>query len=392
MKILIFLPMLTEGGAEHQGFLLARYLKDRGYAVEVWGFANRRGLGSLIPKLKRWGLEYQEIRWQLRGRRLFTRPATNLMSWIGHALMKIQYYSLPKHLAKRKFDVVIPFTFWPSLIASAYYSKWSAGICVWNHRGGYDDGKISYNRAFVRGVLRHRPIFVANSLIGARFLRDKFNLKPDEVFVIRNCFIPEGALIQNKSTRFPLDLDLSLVHVANFFPQKDYETILEALRLLKERQIPFRMHFFGGFLSAEDEQQFLARVRHLQLSSHVSYHGARSHDEILEFLNSADVGLLSSSNEGQPNALMEYMYAGLPIIATRIPGIQEVAGSINEPWLFDPRDSVGLAVRIESLFANPELRASLGRQNRDRILRHFGPDQTLRQWEQLVLSRLTNHA
>jgi len=286
---------------------------------------------------------------------------------------------------QRRFDAIIPFTFWPSLVACLFRKNFDAGKVFWNHRGGYDDAGILYNKFLTARVLAHRPQFMANSNAGAQFLRDKFNLTSDGVTIIPNAYRPETEGSKTEKTwETKASQELSLVHVANFYPEKDCDTLLRALQLLNRRKVACRLHFCGRFLQASDEAIFFDRVRELNLRASIVYHGAATRQEVLRLLLEADIGLLSSKSEGQPNSLMEYMYAGLPVVATRIPGIQEVVGDANEKWLFRIGDAERLAELLACLNENPDLRVELGRRNRERIIKCFGPEQVLPKWADLL--------
>ena len=385
MRILIFLPCLTLGGAERQGLIVARYLKERGHDVEVWGFPVAAGSATLITELRRHDLRHLELAsrpyldWQ------FSKDGLSFAFFIG-------YYRWSKHLQRfasimpqRIFDAIIPFTFWPSLIACLMREKLGADKCYWNHRGGYDDAGVLHNTFLANQVLKHGPQFLANSRAGARFLQDKFGLSSAQITVIPNAYVTDGE--GSKSGSVPKDsrsTELSLIQVANFFPEKDYDTLLGALQMLNEQGTLCRLHFCGGFLSDSNRSKFFARVRELGIQHLVVHHGTMTRRDVFRLLLDSDIGLLSSKSEGQPNSVMEYMYIGLPVIATKIPGIQEIVGEENEKWLFQVGDAKGLAGLIRSLKENPALRAELGQRNRQRIIEHFGPEQVLPRWAELV--------
>jgi glycosyltransferase involved in cell wall biosynthesis len=288
-------------------------------------------------------------------------------------------------LPGRDFDVIVPFTFWPSLAACLMRERLGASRMFWNHRGGYDGAGVPYSAFLVQRVLAKRPVFLANSVAGARFLSDTFRLPPADVKIIPNAYVPDQPLAAEPSAPVRSRTnELSLIQVANFYPEKDYDTLLEALRILKTGGAVCRLHFCGEFLSDAERSRFLARTRELGVEDKVEYHGPTPRERVLDLLSTSDIGLLSSRSEGQPNSVMEYMYAGLPVVGTRIAGIQELVGAGNEEWLFDVGDAEGLARLIGRLAADPLLRTDIGRRNRRRIVEHFAPEQVLPQWSDLV--------
>ena len=88
-------------------------------------------------------------------------------------------------------------------------------------------------------------------------------------------------------------------------------------------------------------------------------------------LDAADVFVLPSRHEGMPLVLLEAMDAGLPVVATRVIGSQEVVVEGETGLLVRPRDAGALEVALGSLLADPQRRAELGRAGRRRFLAGF---------------------
>lgn len=95
-------------------------------------------------------------------------------------------------------------------------------------------------------------------------------------------------------------------------------------------------------------------------------------EEIEDYYRMADLFVLSSYREGLPNVLLEAMACGIPVIASRLPGI---AGGVVEDgksgWLFTPGDITELSEKILAVFTNPPLAFSLGRQARNHVEQRY---------------------
>jgi glycosyltransferase involved in cell wall biosynthesis len=94
-----------------------------------------------------------------------------------------------------------------------------------------------------------------------------------------------------------------------------------------------------------------------------------------EFVNS-QLFVLPSLWEGQGIVFLEAMASGLPIIATRIPGVNGMLEDEVNALLVPPRDSRALAEAIQRLVASTELRCKLASEGLKRV-RQFN-------WNQLV--------
>lgn len=107
------------------------------------------------------------------------------------------------------------------------------------------------------------------------------------------------------------------ITVANLVPFKDYKTVFYALAKIKEEK-DFRYLIIGDGPMKEELGQL---AKELNISNSIYFAG--SVDNVLYYLQMADVMIHSSKGEGISNAILEGMFAGLPIIATNVGGIPE---------------------------------------------------------------------
>jgi glycosyltransferase involved in cell wall biosynthesis len=96
--------------------------------------------------------------------------------------------------------------------------------------------------------------------------------------------------------------------------------------------------------------------------------------DISSLLGAVDLGIFSSQLEGCPNGVLECMAAGLPVVATDIPGIREALGNESESTLSPPGDYEAMASKISQLIIDAALRQRYGLINRERVERLFGVD------------------
>lgn len=116
----------------------------------------------------------------------------------------------------------------------------------------------------------------------------------------------------------------------------------------------------GDFLSSL--KATAAKNPHLvQIFDHV--------DSIEDYFQIADVFILSSTNEGMPNVVLEAMAAGLPCVATAVSGCGDLVRNGVNGYLFPPNDSAGLRVALEKLFSGDL--DSCGRASRNQVENHF---------------------
>jgi len=157
------------------------------------------------------------------------------------------------------------------------------------------------------------------------------------------------------------DTDTLVLTVANFRPEKGYDVLLDAARLLLDRGVPIRVVAVGG---GPIEEEVRARHRALHLGHHVQLLGQR--DDVLRLMAGSDAFVLASHQEGLPVSLMEATSMGMPIVATSVGGVPQVVTDGVEGLIVPPGDPQRLADAVQRLVTDPELRERLGRASRQK--------------------------
>src|SRR5262245_908979 len=91
-------------------------------------------------------------------------------------------------------------------------------------------------------------------------------------------------------------------------------------------------------------------------------------DNVLPFLQAANVFVLSSYVEGLANTLLEAMAASLPVVATRISGSEDVVVDGETGFLVPAGDAAALARSLGELLEARARAAAMGRRARQRVL------------------------
>lgn len=127
---------------------------------------------------------------------------------------------------------------------------------------------------------------------------------------------------------------------------KGFDTIIRAVKSMVDRAIKVEAVIVGdGDLLSE----YVALSESLGLSGLVVFTGRVSRDEVLKFMDVANVYISASRTEGLPRVIVEAMSRSLPVISTPVGGCGEI---VLPDYLF-PVDNVDLLVeRVESLFGS----------------------------------------
>jgi glycosyltransferase involved in cell wall biosynthesis len=176
---------------------------------------------------------------------------------------------------------------------------------------------------------------------------------PDEIERLRHTLgIPEGAAV--------------LLAVGRLSPEKAQADLLRAIAVLKRRPAPgFRLVVLGD---GPERDKLVGLCTALGISELVIWEGATANMAL--YYSLADIFILSSHSEGSPNALLEAMMAGLPVIATAVGGVPEIVRSGVTGTLVPAGDTDAMAGRIADMLESETLRRELGGQARAWVTVH----------------------
>ena len=173
--------------------------------------------------------------------------------------------------------------------------------------------------------------------------------------------------------------DRVLLFAAEFSARKNHAMLLRALAALPA---PVKLLLPG---SGELLPDCRALARRLGLDSRVVFPGYVA--DMAPLYRAADAAVSASRSEGLPFNIMEAMYAGLPVVASRVKGHTDLLDDRRTGLLFPYDDDAAFAAAVRELLDRPELAAALGRAAHDAVL-PFALPQALPRVMDLYLSLL----
>ena len=213
----------------------------------------------------------------------------------------------------------------------------------------------------------------------------------EEKIVLQRTGIPlkKWPLIDRQA---PADGAWQILQACRMVPKKGLLTTLEAFAVLRARFPLARLHLAGDGPLLETLR---GRVAELGLPAEaVSFPGFLAEQPLLELMQRCHLFVHPSetttdgNREGVPNAMLEAMATGLPVVATRHGGIPEAVADGVEGRLVDERDAASLAAAMEGVLVEPDALGQMGCAARESVATRFASDVQIEQLETTYLEMM----
>ena len=408
LRVLFVIGTMGGGGAERQVIEILRRL-DRTRFEPLLYLAMKQGelLGQVpadVPIFAFWDGTPES--WPRK-----------LLRWIKLTRL-VRYWHLAHVLRQQRIDVVYDRTYLATLDAAGgcllrptprisccvvdpqpeleLHSRWSTSLSWW----------------FARQAYRSANLVLANSTGLRQRLVDYFQLAPERVQVLYNMLVvsrsaTQTAIANDRETTVKLTEEVLprsvkslsgspstsgsakdagsrpflVITAGRLHPQKGHRYLLEAINNLVQHQ----GHLVHLMILGQGESEIELRdyVRQHRLESFVTFAGFV--DDPRRWYQQADLFVLSSLYEGMPNALIEAVQSGLPVLSTDCPsGPAEILDNGRCGHLVPPGNSAALAAGIADALERTDAWRALIPAAQQRIQQLFDPEIGIGRLEQLI--------
>ncbi len=358
MKILFTTDTIQRGGKERQLFILSAQLARKGYIINILTFKLTEN-----NFINEYNFKPDQIN-LIKPQNRFSR-----------------YLAFKKLIKTFEPDLVFAWDFETSLYNLCLYKKFKYRFINGSIQHGIRLFRFSH---IIRSITCwSSPFVVANSLAGLK----ANNLKPGkrrfvfyngiEIKFMNRLSEPKIDILRKKIIPgYSIIPGFVYISVANLVPYKDYCTVIKALSKLKS-------DFNFYYLIVGDgpmRKKFKEMTRVYGLEKNIILAGRV--ENVKDYLFVADVMIHSSRGEGISNAILEGMYAGLPVIATNVGGIPETIYPASS-MLFPYKDHETL---YNCLLKSKGLKESFDPSSEEyqAHLRKFSVETMVRRFEEII--------
>ena len=286
-----------------------------------------------------------------------------LLRYISHVVKEIRpelVYITPNAGGKAFFKDFIVVQMLKSMgckIIAHYHNK---GVSVYQ-------SKWVYNFFYKRFFSNLKVILLAENLYKdiAKYV------KREDVYICPNG-IPSSCKEEMEARRN--NVIPHLLFLSNLLISKGVIVLLDALKILKEKEYTFVCQFIGGETAEINAVQFFEEVNKRELSDLVTYVGRKVREEKEAFFRQADIFVFPTYYETFGLVNLEAMEYKLPVISTNEGGIPDIVKDGENGLICEKQNPVSLADCIAKLLDDEELRVKMGSAGHEKFCREFTLD------------------
>lgn len=340
VRVLFFLSRLDLAGTECQAVEIATRLDPAKFRVY---FASLFKTGPLVEQIRKIADVHAYF------------PLTSFKS----PSFPLSVFWLARFLRRNRIQILQCFDFYSNVLGAlaGRLARVSMVITSRRHIGNF----MSRQKIWLEGVaFRLSDHVLTNCRAASDVLVNSGLVKPGKIRVIYNGIdlARYDRLPDLRHTGQPV-----VGMVANFRPAKDHACFLRAAALVAREHPTVRFVLIGARTQNPEVQETCSELR---ISHRTNLMGEQPPSRIPEMLSSFSVSVLTSHGEGLPNAVLESMAAGIPVVATAVGGCRELIVDGVTGFLIPPGDSQALAEKILFLLRNPDVAQQMGRAGKAR--------------------------
>jgi L-malate glycosyltransferase len=351
-KVFFLLDSLEMGGTETQAVMLAAHLPASKYEV-ILGCL--RAAGPLRKQAEAFSLPVVEF-----------SPQAGIDS-IGGVL---QVLRLASFLWRERVHIVHCHDLWSNLMGIPAARLAQVPVISSQRDLSHLPWYKTWRRRVLRYLQHHSDAIVTNAEAVREQLMSETNLPHHKIRVVRNGVNLDGFIASSGCDRPRITnpgKGKRVVLIGNMSSDvKGHTCLIQAAPAVVDRFPDTQFVLVGD---GPLRPQFESQAKELRLDDKFIFLGHR--DDVPSLLAACDIAVLPSRAEGLPNALLEYMAAGLPIIASRVGGNAEIIQHDISGLLVPAQDPASLSQALLLLLSDSSRCRRLAIQAQGYVRRNF---------------------
>jgi glycosyltransferase involved in cell wall biosynthesis len=189
--------------------------------------------------------------------------------------------------------------------------------------------------------------------------------------------------LSKSEVRKELNIDKNkfvIVIIANLISYKGHADLLKALNLIKNSLKDWSLIIIGD--DRGEKSNLMRIIKKFDLEKNVKFEGEMK--TIQKHLTASDLGVLCSHQEGFSNAILEYMAASLPVVATRVGGNSEAVKDGFNGYMVEAQQYEDLAVAILKVYKSKN-RGLMGKKGKELTEKVFSLEKCIEEYEEVYL-------
>ena len=346
-KTMFFVSSLDDGGAQRVISILASRMVQKGMDVEIVTYLDAPVLYPIHSEVKITCVQKE----------------TEKKSLISNLLWLRSYF-------KENAEIVLSFLAPFNMIALVATMGLRVPIVVADRN---DPAKVPGNKVLriARDILY---VFADQVVVQTEANKAYFKVLSKKTTVIYNPVdLKEYTGLALKSEK-----DKIIVSAGRLMPQKNQKMLIDAFSAIMKKFPEYQLVIYGEGSYREELESY---VKALKLEERIFMPGSVT--DLYDKMKSAELFVLSSDYEGMPNALIEAMCLGLPVISTKVSGATDLINHGKNGLLTEVGDKKEMENAMEQMLSDENLREQMAIEA-VQLAEMLRTDEILKQWQEII--------
>lgn len=342
MKIAMIGPVHPyKGGIAHYTDLLCRALREDGNEVQLYSFKFQ------YPKLL-----YKKPQKDMKS----SGFGTNDAEFCIHTLNPFNWIRVAGRIKKQKPELII-LQWWHPYFAPCFWS-----ICKLLRRekilfvchNVFPHERFPLDRLLTKWTLGCGRYFITQSKMDAR---DLLSVKHDAVYRVTphptyGMFCKQGMSMSKAREQLKIDQGQRVLLFFGFVRKyKGLQYLLEAMKLLKEKDFKVQLWVVGDF--GEDKDEYVEQIRRFEIEDQVQMvEGYAPDDEVEKYFAASDLVVLPYLSATQSGIVQIAFGFEKPVLVTEVGGLPDVVTNGKTGYVVEPRSAEMIAEAIMDYYIN----------------------------------------